>query len=104
MNQAYLYIFLIRSSFEIIIELKLLKEIVFKKINWVEHCMIRKCLFKGAAEGLVNEKRRTERKIFQLIDEIMEKGGYLETKRFLEYKAKWRETITRPAPLAENNE
>ena len=48
------------------------------------------CLLKDALEGIVNEKKVRDRRIFQMIDNIMINGLYEDTKKKVEKRVEWR--------------
>ena len=59
-----------------------------RKINWLGHWLIWNCLLKDALEGMVNEKKVRGR--YQMMDNIMINGLYLETERKAEKRVEWR--------------
>ena len=61
-----------------------------RKRNWLGHCLRRKCLLKDALEGMVNGKEVRDRRIYQMIDNIMINGLYEDTKRKAEKRVHWR--------------
>ena len=50
----------------------------------------RNCLLKKALEGMVNGKRVHSRRRYQMIDNIMVNGLYVDTKRKAEKRVHWR--------------
>ena len=58
--------------------------------NWLGHWLRRNCLLKDASEGKVNGKKVRGRRRYQMINNIMIKGLYADTKRKAEKRVKWR--------------
>ena len=61
-----------------------------RRRNWLGHWLRRNCLLKDALEGMVNGKKVRGRRRHQMIDNIMIKGQYEDTKRKAEKRVEWR--------------
>ena len=68
------------------IMLELIKK---RKGNWLGYLLRRNYLLKDALEGLVNGKKVRDRKIYQMIDNIVINRLYADTKRKAEKRLEW---------------
>ena len=70
---------------------KIILEVIKKrKMNWMGHCLRKKCLFKDTLKGMVNGKKVRGRRIYQVIDNIIINGLYADTERKVEKRLEWR--------------
>ena len=60
---------------------RIMFELMKRKRNWLGHWLRRNCLLKDALEGMVNGKKASGRRRYQMIDNIMINGLYENTKR-----------------------
>ena len=68
----------------------MLEMIKKRKRNWLGHWLSTNCLLKDALEGMANGKKVRGRKRYQMIDNIMKNGLYVDTKRKAVKQVEWR--------------
>ena len=69
------------------IMLELIKK---RKINWLGHWLRMNYLLKDALESMVNGKKVCSRRRYQMIDNIMINGLYVDKKWKAEKRVEWR--------------
>ena len=72
-------------------ERRIMLELIKKtKRNWLDHWLRRNCLLKDALEGIINGKKVRGIRSYQMIDIIVIKEPYEDTKRKAEKRVEWR--------------
>ena len=68
----------------------LLKNILRRKANWIDHIMRRNCLLHDAIEGQMTEVKGVGRRRTQLLDDLRNRRRCWELKEEAEDRKRWR--------------